>query len=308
MTRSCLLAIVALLTLGVYSANAADDPVFSGPQVGEILPPLMAKGVFGDAADEELNLIEKGDADPVALIFVHARTRPAFGLTNAIMKWAVKRDKLNCGVVFLTDDSTATSEWMRKIRTHFAEGVAYTVSSDGAEGPGSYGLNRNVTLTVLVGTEGKVTANFALVQPSMQADGPKIIKAIVDVTGGGKVPTLDEIGGARYARDRNMRAMQQNGRGEQNDPRLMSLVRAVINKQATKEEVAEAVTKVDEYIAKRPPAQRQIGQIASRIVNSDKLGNYGTEAAQETIRQWAKKYGPSRDGGRNKVETDDTNR
>lgn len=302
MTRFCLVAIVALLTLGIHSVNAADDPIFSGPQVGEILPPLMAKGVFGDEAENELKLIESGESDPVALIFVHARTRPAFGLTNGIMKWAKQREGLNCSVVFLTDDATATSEWMRKIRSYFPEGVAYAVSADGAEGPGSYGLNRNVTLTVLVGTEGKVTANFALVQPSMQADGPKIAKAIVDVTGGGKVPTIEEIGGARYARDSNMRAMQQN------DPRLTALVRAVISKRATKEEVAAAVAKVDEYIAKRPPAQRQIGQIASRIVNSDKLGNYGTEAAQETIRQWAKKYGPSAEGGRNRAAKDDTER
>ena len=42
-----------------------------------------------------------------------------------------------------------------------------------------------MSLTVLVGKEGVVSANFALVQPSVQADGPKILKAIVDALGRG---------------------------------------------------------------------------------------------------------------------------
>ena len=56
--------------------------------------------------------------------------------------------------------------------------------TEGKEGPGSYGLNRNVTLTILVGKEGKVTANFALVQPSTQADLPKILEEVAKVAGG----------------------------------------------------------------------------------------------------------------------------
>jgi hypothetical protein len=290
MSRYYLVGFVALLTLSCQIASAADDPIFSGPQVGEMIPPLKAKGVFGDLADNEIDIIKRGDSGPVALIFVHGRTRPAFGLTNSIMKWAVSRDGLQCAVVFLTDDATATSDWMRRIKSYFPEGVTHAVSVDGAEGPGSFGLNRNVTLTVLVGNQGKVSANLALVQPSLPADGPKILKAIVDVTGGGKVPTIAEIGGGRYAPDaaRNMRAMQLN------DPKLTSLLRAVINKQATKDEVTEAVAAVEKYVADRTAARRQIGQIAGRIVNSDKLSNYGTEAAQQTLREWAKKYGESR--------------
>jgi hypothetical protein len=286
MSRYCLVGIVVLL-LSCRAATSADDPVFSGPQIGETIPPFTAKGVFGDRAGNEFDLIEQADGKPVALIFVHARTRPAFGLTNSMMKYASSKDGLTCGVVFLTDDSTSTADWMRRIKSYFPEGVAYGVSADGAEGPGSYGLNRNVTLTVLVGNKGKVTANFALVQPSLPADGPKILKAIVDVTGGGKVPTIAEIGGGRYAQDagRNMRNMQQK------DPELATLLRAVINKQASEDDVSRAVSAVEKYVAEKPSARREIGQIATRIVNSDKLTNYGTEAAQRTLRSWAKKYG-----------------
>ena len=53
------------------------------------------------------------------------------------------------------------------------------VSVDGAEGPGAWGLNREVAMTVVVGKDGKATANFALVQPSVQSDGPKIFAAML---------------------------------------------------------------------------------------------------------------------------------
>jgi hypothetical protein len=287
MSRYCLVGIVVLL-LSCQTAMSADDPVFSGPQIGETIPPFTAKGVFGDLAENEFDLIKQADGKPVALIFVHDLTRPGFGLTNSIMKYAATKEGLTCGVVFLTDDATATTKWMHNVKKHLPEGVSYGVSADGVEGPGSYGLNRNVTLTVVVGNKGKVTANFALVQPSLPADGPKILKAIVDVTGGGKVPTIAEIGGGRYAPDasKTMRNMQK-------DPELGPLLRAVINKQASEDDVKRAVSAVEEYIAEKPDARREIGQIATRIVNSDKLANYGTKAAQQTLRSWAKKYGDS---------------
>ncbi len=206
------------------------------------------------------------------------------------MKYAASKSKdgLESGVIFLTDDPTATEKWMHVVEKHFQKGIAYGISTDGPEGPGSYGLNRNVTLTVLVGRQGKVTANFALVQPSLQADGPKILKAIVDVTGGGKVPTIAELSGGRYADQARM-----IGRSSENDPQLGSLLRAVINKQASSADVEEAVAVVEKYVAENEKARKQLGQIANRVVGSDRLSNYGTEAAQKTLRRWAKEHGPA---------------
>lgn len=292
MSRYYLFGIVVLLAW-CQTATSADDPVFSGPQIGETFPRFQAKGVFGDLAGNEFDLIERADGKPVVLIFVHTLTRPAFGLTNTIMKYAATRsnDGLQCGVVFLTEDSTKTESWMRLVKDRFPEGVSYGISTDGIEGPGSYGLNRNMTLTVLVGKEGKVTANFALVQPSLQADGPNILKAIVDVTGGGKVPTIEEIGGGQYARAAGKNMRGKNIRGMEKDSKLAALLRAVINKQASEDDVKKAAAEVEKYVSENPDARREIGRISNTIVNSGKLPNYGTEAAQKTLRQWAKKYG-----------------
>ncbi len=278
---------LAILLLACPLVTLANDPAFSGPQAGETLPPFQAKGVFGDLAGKEFDLITRADGKPVALIFVHARTRPAFGLTNRIMEYAASKSKngLESGVIFLTEDPTSTSQWMRRVEQHLAEGVTHGISTDGVEGPGSYGLNRNVTLTVLIGKEGKVTANFALVQPSLQADGPKILKAIVEATGGGKVPTIAELGGGRYE-NQARRKMQV----KQDDPMLTALLRAVINKQASEEDVKKAAAAVEQYVSENEKARRELGRIVHTVVNSSRFSNYGTDAAQKILRRWAKKY------------------
>ena len=284
MKRLCL-SILVLATLSVH--GHAEDEVFSGPQVGEPLPSLSYTGVFGDEEGKDIDFTKANPDKKASLVFfVHKRSRPAFGLFNSMIKFASERKGIATGLVFLSDDASETTTWMTRIRRVFPEGATYGVSPDGLDGPGAFGLNRNVTLTVLVAQEGKVTANFALVQPSLQVDGPKIAKAIVDVTGGGEVPSIEQLAG---------RMKMRRTDAPQRDAKLGTLVRAVIQKDATKDEVAAAVKKVEQYIAELPAVQKELGQIAARIVNSDRLTTYGTESAQEAIKSWAKKYGEMKD-------------
>jgi hypothetical protein len=255
---------------------AADEEVFSGPQVDEKLTPFKIRGVLGDDAGKEIDVVAKADGKPVAIFFVHEVTRPSVGLTRLIMDYAAKRakDGLHSGVVFLTDDPTDTENWMKRASHALPKDVAVGISVDGQEGPGAYGLSRNVTVTVLVGKENKVTANYAIVQPSIQADAPKIAKSIVDVLGGGNVPTLAQLGARGYG-----------------DRKLDSLLRAMIQKTATPEEVKKTAADIESYVADKKQLQADIGSRAKRIVNSGKLENYGIEAAQEQLQAWAKKYG-----------------
>lgn len=289
MRALCTLLFLASTT----TLSAADDPVFSGPQVSEALTPFRLKGVFGDAAGKDLNVIADANKGPVVLIFVHERTRPAFGLMRTVMRMVAsrKQDGIVGVAVFLTDDATETENWMNRIPQYFPEGITFGISPEGQEGPGAYGLNRNVALTVLVGKDNKVTANFALVQPSVQADGPKIFAAIVDALGGGDVPDVSEFSGPRYRGADNSRPASSpaSGRNQTNE-NLRPLLQPVIDKNATPGEVAAAAKAVEEYAAKHPEARLEIGRIGRRIVQSGKLGNYGTAEAQEYLRKWAKEY------------------
>lgn len=288
-----ILSVACLLLVGLAEARADEEPVFSGPQPGETLPPLKVRNVLAEEATD-VGLIEKADGKPVLLVFFHKRTRPAFGLANALMRLAKTREKqgLVSGVVMLTDDPTETGNWMKRIRNLLPKDTLYGISMDGAEGPGAYGLNREVTLTVLVGKEGKVTANFALVQPSLPNDGPKIARAVVDVTGGGKVPDILSLAGNRM-RDQKKRPAQRP-KQKPLPEELTGMLRRLINKEASEEDVSTAAKGIEEFIAKKGNEEwkERIGQITTNIISAGKLENYGTEPARVHLKQWAKKYGP----------------
>ena len=278
------LLLVATVFGSFVSRAGADAPLFSGPQPGEKMPGFSALRVFGDSSGDEFDFIETADGKPTLLIFFHEKTRPALGLTNAITKFAATRSKsgLKTCVVFLADDHTEIMQWAKNIRKHLTEGVTYAVSPDRIEGPGNYGLNRNVKLTILVGKNGKVTKNFAIGQPQLEVDGPAILAAIADVSGGGKVPTVAQLA------DRSMRRMRDNPMREEKDAKLASLLRNVINKQASADQVKESAKAVETYVAENANAKKELARITNTIVSSGKLANYGTAAAQVVLKRWAK--------------------
>ncbi len=263
----------------------AKPAVFSGPQVGEGLTALKVKGVYGDQAGKTFDLLEKNKDQPQLVVFLHKRTRPAFGLARTLLTYVSKRkdDKLTGGIIWLTEDATATANWLGQVKRYFPQTSRMPVvySPEGIEGPGAYGLNRNVTMTILVANKNKVTANFALVQPSLQADFPLIMKALVKEAGG-EIPTLESLNGAEMRRRPAPR----------NDEKLGGLLRELIQKDATEEQVKKAAQEIETYIKDKPAAQTQLGTIVERIQSAGKLSNYGTAQAQEHLKTWGKKYAP----------------
>ena len=205
--------------------------MFSGPQVGEALPGFKVTSLVGDVEGKVLNPVADAKGQPIVLVFIHELTRPGFGLMRAVTKFSAERkDKgMNVAVVFLTDDATATAKWSKNVQRLFSDNVQYGMFMDGKEGPGSYGLNRNVIVTVLVGKEGKVTGNFALVQPQLQVDGPAILESIAAVSGGGKVPSMDELEAKYSGRSRMTRGKQNAGpeNGTRNGRETHSVTRSL---------------------------------------------------------------------------------
>lgn len=285
-------AVGGLLTLLLIpvSLSAAEDPIFSGPQVGEKMTPFPVRGVFDDDAGKELDFIKEAKGKPTLLIFVHELTRPSVGVTRTLMNYTAKRKKdgLYSGLVFLFDDLTEGENRLKRARHALPKETPVGISPDGKEGPGSYGLNRNVTLTVLVAEKNKVTANFALVQPSVQADVPKILEEIIKLVGG-EVPSLAQLG----AVPRRPKAKKKQQ--PEQDPNLRRLIRPVIQKTATPEEVDNAAGKLEKYLAKHPKTKIEVGNISRRIIEAGKLEDYGTKRAQEFLQKWAKEYKPKRE-------------
>jgi hypothetical protein len=281
--QTLLLATIALV--GLCRSVVADE-IYSGPQVGEKLPPFEVQGVFGDTAGKNLDFVTEADQSPVVLIFVHDVNRQSISMTRILSQYTSGRTKdgLHTGVVWLSDDVTEAENQLKRMRHAMAENAPLGISVDGAEGPGSYGLNRNVMLTILVGHKARVTANFALVQPSLLADLPKILEAIA-VVAGGPVPKLEELPGMKDM-------MTQRTKGTE-PPNMRPLLAPLIQRDATPEEVDQAAKAVEDKAAEDEAVRKEVGRIASTIVNAGKVENYGTPKAQDYLRKWAEEFGPS---------------
>jgi hypothetical protein len=230
---------------------------------------------------------------------------------NGVMRYAqTKKAKLASAAILLTDDVTATSSWLKVIKKNIPKGATYGVSPDGIEGPGAYGLNRDVQLTVLVAKDGKVTANFALVQPSLQSDGPKIVLALAKALGE-KAPDTSKLFAARMRPDQKKRPARPNANAQRGglDPALGTLVRGLIQKDATPEEVDAAAKKIEEFIKGRKDYQKQLGTVINRIIDAKAIERYGSQKAREYLQAWGKKYKPLVDAPKtDKQKTNDKKR
>ena len=166
--------------------KSEESPLFSGPQPGDHLPPLKATGIRGKFADKEFDVIAEADGKPLVL-FVQddngVGVRGLIGTSRALLDIANKSEKeIRTSVVFLDNDPGALSKWIKEFEAHVPKEVLLGISPDGGEGPGSYGLNRNAAMMILVAKGGKVIHNFAFQQPMLYLD-PHVLGAMADVMG-----------------------------------------------------------------------------------------------------------------------------
>lgn len=161
--------------------NTSDEnKIFSGPQPGEKLLPLKATSIRGEAKGKTFDFIAKADGKPL-ILFLQDESgvglRELYNISSMVKKIANKsKQELQMSVVFLGDDPAA----LKQITHHVPKNVLVGISPNGREGPGNYGLNRNVSQTVIIAKEGNVLHNFAFAQPMLFAD-PHVLGAIADV-------------------------------------------------------------------------------------------------------------------------------
>src|SRR5262245_63899567 len=84
---------------------------------------------------------------------------------------------LETHVVWLTTDKTKVEQYLGNAGQTLALKAPMVISLDGIEGPGNYGLNRKMTMTIIVAKGDKVVANFAIIQPN-ETDAPPVTAAM----------------------------------------------------------------------------------------------------------------------------------
>ena len=163
-----------------------EETVFSGPQPGESLPPFQVVGVSGPLAEKDYDPVALADGKPHVLIFQDTDGATLKGLyfLGPVLDRIVQKSKsdLQVSVVLLSDDRSRLNRRSVEFYQKNGASIRFSHTLDGREGPGVYGLNRNVDVTVLVAKEGKVVRNFVFPSPVFEAN-PFVLGGVAEVIG-----------------------------------------------------------------------------------------------------------------------------
>ena len=173
--------------------DATQERIYSGLQRGEKTQPFTVLHIENDTL-HELDLFDKTDEDITLICFVHRLSnddRVLFGL-GLVDFYVAKNQNLASHFVLLSDDRAKIETMLRAwAKGPFFKKSLVSLSADGSEGPGYYGLNRNVDMTVLVVKNGKVIDNLVFNAPNGN-DLETIIGSVATAIGKPK-PTLAAV-------------------------------------------------------------------------------------------------------------------
>ena len=284
MARSALCSPASSL---VAPAGGADDKVFSGPQVGEKLPPFKVRGVFDDDAGKELDFVKQADGKPIVLVFVHDVNRPSIGMTRVLTNYTAEPAEGRAG----------QRRRLAGRRRHRGREHAQADAARAGQGRPDRHLARRQ------GRAGRLRA-----EPQRHADDPgrqggqgdrQLRPRAAEHPGR---PAEDPRGGRQGGRRRGAEARRPDrregacaGDGREPDAKLPGLLRAVIQKtadQGGRRQGGRGRRGVHQGRTRRP-ARRSAGSPRT-IVEGGKLDDYGTAPAQEYLTKWAKEYGGER--------------
>jgi len=286
MINVLLLGFLAALCAASSVLSAADETaVFSGPQLGEKLPALKVKIAYGQHATETVDLIEMAAGRPTLLVIVNGANRPAANLTRCLMNYAeMHAQSLFAGVVYLDGDPPAADQYLRQATSWWEVGPPVGISIDGAEGPGSYGLNRNVNLTVLVADKGRVTRNVPLIQPST-TDAPKILKEVVALIGG-RVPNVAEVDFLGMPTRKPLNVPYQTA---PSDVKMRAMICAALAAE-DKTHADSVASELDQYVKDDKGRQAVLGNTASALLQGRGKAEVREIPIVEHLRKWSQEF------------------
>ena len=158
-----------------------EKPIFSGPQPGERVPRLTAINLRGEQAGQDFDPVSLA-GDKLHLMFFVSKSR-TFGRflgqlrrqlqaieTNSKQAWAMS-------VIVCTDDANEAEKSFAVLEQRYPRSLVVGLSTDGSAGPPAYGLDRNLTATVIVARNGKVVHNLPYVGDAFYTQ-PHILGAV----------------------------------------------------------------------------------------------------------------------------------
>jgi hypothetical protein len=164
------------------------------------------------------------------------------------------------------------------------------LSLDGKEGPGSYGLNKSMTLTILLAKDGVVVRNWAFIAPS-DVDAPPIVKAIADLVPADRAAELESRVAALERENAALRAQierQQKGAKPPAgkapaDSALNGAMRRIVRMGASDADVDAAFKDIEARLKEKPELRTEAADGYALLIDL----NYGGEYARKRLKDAA---------------------
>ncbi len=142
----------------------------SGLQVGEDIGPFYVTKCAGaeeDGVDEGKNLCYRcrNGSKPQVMVFTRSNDAKVAELVQKLDEAvaANEENKLRVFVNVLAEDKDDASDMAKKFAASTkAKAIPFVVPNENANGPDDYGINPKADITIVMATEGKVKANYAV--------------------------------------------------------------------------------------------------------------------------------------------------
>jgi|GEM_PF-1693967 len=164
---------------------AGGKALFSGPQPSEKIPSFKVTGLNGERVGKVFDPVRLAGGKLQVLIFMDDNgvgIRGLFGTASILSQIADKSGKqIQLTAILLGDDPAKLSQFGKRFGERLS-GVVMAASQEGRDGPGVLGLNRTISMTIVVAKDGEVTHNLVFPQ-SMLYPNPYFLGAIASVIG-----------------------------------------------------------------------------------------------------------------------------
>ena len=299
MNATVSLTTLAALLLSLHPTLSAAESIFSGPQPGEKTSRFKVLSITGKQPGDERDPIAEHAGRATALVFIHGIERSLVPLLRVMDNYgALRKDRLRTELVFLTPDRLQGEQRIKAAAGSLKLLSEVSLSPDGLEGPGNYGLNKECLMTVLCATGNVVTANFALVQPGI-ADAPKILLALAKACGDTNPPSVDQLsparrpgrpganeGGEEMVKEgppREAKPKEKFPGAPPTDEKLLGLLRSFIRPTNDVATVDRVLTSVRTHVKGSPELEKQAFDGWTRVLHFG--DRYGTEYARKVGRE-----------------------
>ena len=175
-----------------------EKPIYSGPQPGEKVPSLTAINLRGKQAGQEFDPVDLA-GDKLHLMFFVSKSR-TFGRFLGQLRHQLQAIEKNSkqpwamSVIVCTDDANEAEKSFAVLDQRYPKNLIVGLSKDGSAGPPAYGLDKNLTATVIVAKDGKVAHNLPYVGNAFYTQ-PHILGAIAKAMEVDHDPLRKYIGG-----------------------------------------------------------------------------------------------------------------